>query len=272
MKTLHDHSLIYDKDCPLCAGYTSAFIKTGMLDSQGREAFSNMSEGTTIAIDLERAKDEIALVDRKTGIVTYGIDSMLKVIGHAFPLVKKIGNLSPIHFALKKLYAFISYNRKVIIPSKPSQDDTFECVPKFSYTYRWLYILMTLSITSLILHQYAGLLGDFIPPGNLYRELLIASVQLIAQSLMLFSFKKETIINYLGNMMTISFVGSLLLGLFILINQWFPVHEYMALFWFGMVFSLMLVEHVRRVSILELPKVLTFTWVLYRGIVLLLIL
>ncbi len=32
MKTLENQTLLYDEDCPLCQAYTSAFVKTGILD------------------------------------------------------------------------------------------------------------------------------------------------------------------------------------------------------------------------------------------------
>ena len=44
MKTLSDHTLIYDNDCPLCVGYTNAFLKIKMLDKNGRKAFGKLTE------------------------------------------------------------------------------------------------------------------------------------------------------------------------------------------------------------------------------------
>ena len=43
MKTLENHTLLYDKDCPMCEVYSSTFIKCGMLEKDGRENFSQMS-------------------------------------------------------------------------------------------------------------------------------------------------------------------------------------------------------------------------------------
>jgi predicted DCC family thiol-disulfide oxidoreductase YuxK len=37
MKTLENHTLFYDKDCPMCNIYTARFIKTKMLDANGRK-------------------------------------------------------------------------------------------------------------------------------------------------------------------------------------------------------------------------------------------
>jgi predicted DCC family thiol-disulfide oxidoreductase YuxK len=43
MKTLENHTLLYDEDCSLCKVYTTGFIKTGMLDQNGRQAYSTIS-------------------------------------------------------------------------------------------------------------------------------------------------------------------------------------------------------------------------------------
>jgi hypothetical protein len=39
MEALKDHVLLYDQNCPLCRSYTGLFIKCGMLDGEGREAY-----------------------------------------------------------------------------------------------------------------------------------------------------------------------------------------------------------------------------------------
>ncbi|MFD0862725.1 DCC1-like thiol-disulfide oxidoreductase family protein [Sungkyunkwania multivorans] len=271
MKTLTDHTLIYDKDCPMCVGYTSAFIKTGMLDNNGREAFSEMSSQTQAVLSIEKAADEIALVDRTTGNVLYGIDSMLKVIGNAIPLVAIVGHWRPINFLLKKIYKFISYNRKVIIPNMPRPNNTLQCVPTFNYTYRWLFIIVATIFTGLILNSYGNVLAAFLPTAGLSRELSIASGQIAFQALILQSFSRKTIVNYLGNMTTISLGGSLLLSVYLLFNSFISLTPFIGLLWFGIVFTLMLIEHIRRVKLLGLPSLLTISWVLYRCLVLILI-
>ena len=60
MKTLANHTLLYDEDCPMCNIYTAGFIKTKMLDSAGRKPLIAINESEEIYIDIERAKNEIA--------------------------------------------------------------------------------------------------------------------------------------------------------------------------------------------------------------------
>ncbi|WP_243754712.1 thiol-disulfide oxidoreductase DCC family protein [Flavobacterium jejuense] len=71
MKTLNDHTLLYDEDCPMCNLYTSGFIKVNMLDENGRKPFAKLSKEEQDYIDLDKAKNEIALVDTKNKKVLY---------------------------------------------------------------------------------------------------------------------------------------------------------------------------------------------------------
>ncbi|MFP9113813.1 hypothetical protein ACLI1A_07705 [Flavobacterium sp. RHBU_3] len=85
MKTLRHQTLVYDKDCPLCRAYTAGFVKTGMLDENGRLPYADLNAESCAFVDADRARNEIALIDHKSKTVTYGIDSLLKVLGHSMP-------------------------------------------------------------------------------------------------------------------------------------------------------------------------------------------
>lgn len=271
MKTLENQTLLYDEDCPLCQAYTTGFIKTGMLDKNGKKPFSNLTDEEHTFIDFKRASNEIALVDNKNKTVLYGIDSLLKVIGNSFPWMEKVGNMVPIKYLLKKLYSFISYNRKVIIPNKKVSDAVLQCVPSFNYKYRIIYIVFALLVTALTLYNYSKLIPD-LPVGNFSRELAIAFGQIVFQELFLLKLGSRTLLNYTGNLMTVSLAGSILLTPVLLLNQFIDIPEIIILAWFVLTVLLMFIEHFRRTKILELPKTLCYTWVIYRAIVLLAIL
>ena len=78
--------------------------------------------------------------------------------------------------------------------------------------------------------------------------------------------------NYFGNVMTISLMGSLLLLPLLIINWSVQISETILLTGFGITVLLMFLEHKRRVKLLKLPSYLTYTWVLYRVLILLTIL
>ncbi|MCG9794010.1 DUF393 domain-containing protein [Flavobacterium algicola] len=271
MKTLDNHTLLYDEDCPMCNLYTAGFIKANMLDSQGRKPFVNITTEEEYYIDLERAKNEIALVDKVNQQVYYGIESLLKVIGNSFPWMEKVGNCKPINYFLKKLYKFISYNRKVIVPSKTKVGDQINCIPDFNTKYRLFYIAFATLFTALVLFQYAELIV-FLPRATFVRELLLAVGQIGFQTLFIRKFDKQKQLNYIGNLVTISVIGSLLLLLVLLLNRYFEINDYLIFGWFGLTVNFMIFEHYRRISLLELPKYLTLTWILYRILALVIIL
>ncbi|KRD63975.1 hypothetical protein ASE40_01125 [Flavobacterium sp. Root935] len=271
MKTLENQTLLYDEDCPLCSLYTTGFVKSGMLDENGRKSYCQLSDEEQSFVDLKRAPNEIALINNKTKTVTYGVDSLIKVIGFSFPLIEKIATLKPIHFILKKMYSFVSYNRKVIIPGTVKEENKLECTPDFNYKYRFLFIGFALTITSLVLFGYSNLI-PILPKSNITREIILAFGQIVFQSLFLLKFDKKTIINYAGNLMTVSLMGSLILVPILILNQFINLPEMLVLGWFGITVFIMCAEHFRRVKVLKLPFYLSYTWILYRILALLFIL
>lgn len=271
MKTLENQTLLYDEDCPLCSLYTTGFVKSGMLDENGRKSYCQLSAEEQNFIDLKRATNEIALVDNKTKTVTYGIDSLIKVVGFSFPVIEKIATIKPVHYFLRKMYSFVSYNRKVIIPGNVSEENKLQCIPDFNYKYRFLFIAFALTITSFVLFGYSDLI-PVLPKTNIFREVALAFGQIIFQSLFLFKFDKRTIMNYAGNLMTISLMGSLILLPILILNQFINIPEIVVLGWFGVTVLIMFTEHFRRIKILKLPFYLSYTWILYRILALALIL
>lgn len=270
MKMLENQTLLYDEDCPLCNLYTTGFIKTGMLDQNGRKPYCNISSEEQDFVDVKRAANEIALIDYTTKTTTYGIDSLIKVIGFSFPWIKKILTAKPVYLLLRKLYSFVSYNRKVIIPAQ-TKKDKLECIPDFNFKYRFLFILFAISITTIVLFSYSNLILNF-PKSSATRELILAFGQIVFQVLFLFKFDKKTIVNYSGNLMTVSLAGSLILMPILILSQFIMIPQVIILSWFGAVVLIMFLEHFRRIKLLKLPFFLSFTWILYRIIALFLIL
>lgn len=140
------------------------------------------------------------------------------------------------------------------------------------WTYRIAFLIFTWFVTGFILTAYVELLKELMPVGHAYREYLICGGQIVFQGIIisfLFPAQRWT---YLGNMMTISFAGALLLLPGLLLAQYLilPVIFY-ALYFMG-VAGLMFLEHIRRTRLLKLRNTLTITWVAYRIMILLIIL
>ena len=110
------------------------------------------------------------------------------------------------------------------------------------------------------------------PKANFSRELVLAVGQIGFQYLFIQKLSKQRQLNYIGNLVTVSVMGSLFLFPILFLNQFMILNEYVILAWFGLTVNLMILEHYRRTKILELPKHLTLTWILYRIIALVIIL
>ncbi len=269
MKTLSHYVIIFDNKCPLCKAYTGAFINTDMLDKHGREPYSEISPETCSLVDMDRARNQIALVNKQTGEVLYGIDSLFRIIGNAFPFFAPLFRLKSFRSMMSGVYSFISYNRKVIMPSPVGQDG---CVPDFNLRYRWAYIIFTWLVTSAILTTYSGLLAGVVPPSHFFREFLICGGQLIFQSIALQFISRDKVMTYLGNMMTISFAGGLLLLLIMGIGKLCGViHPVVYTVLFLLTAALMFLEHWRRMGLLGIHWSASVSWVVYRLLVLIII-
>lgn len=269
MKTLKNHFLVFDDGCPLCRTYTHAFIHTGMLDANGREAYQQMNEATCALIDKERARNEIALVNRTTGEVEYGVSGILKVIGENYPVFKPLFRHRAFLFIMTKIYAFISYNRKVIMPGNPH--DT--CNPDLNRAYRWAYLFITWLVTSVILSRYSATLNGMISPGPWFREYVVCGGQIVFQAMVIRLMAKEKTLTYLGNMMTISMAGAFLLAGVLCAGNLFRLEN--PLFYAGAFLAVaggMLFEHIRRVKLIEVTPAMSVSWVVYRLLILILIL
>jgi predicted DCC family thiol-disulfide oxidoreductase YuxK len=266
--------LIYDSTCPLCKVYTKAFVKFNMLNKEGRVSFTELEEQKFIKIvDWDRARNEIPLIDEKEEKVHYGVDALLQILGAKWNFFRWFAKQAVLVFLAKKLYKFVSYNRRIIIPAEHAVCK-YDAAPDFNLKYRVFYLLFAWMLTSLTLTAYSGLLTQFIGSTSLGREFLICGGQIVFQMLLLFAAKKnkESIMEYLGTMMTVSMIGSLLLLPVLLIGSLFTSFApIIFLAWFMLVVCVMLYDHVRRVKLTQSPKWLSVSWIVYRVLVLLVI-
>ena len=269
MKTLKEHTLIYDEECPMCSMYSAALVKSGMMDFKGNQGYNKVVRQGLPNVDWRRARNEIALINHKDNTVTYGAKSIVAILGNNSPAIRWLFRIPLVQHLAEKLYFVLSYNRKVILPGKKSVSPDL-CIPELNYPYRLAYIIATWLFTSVVLVFYSALLSPLIPETNFAREFLIAGCPIIFQGLLVAAIQKNKVIHYLGNMMTISFAGAILLALPLSVSSLID-DKFFYLAWFVLVVGLMFMEHIRRVKILKLPWQVSAGWVLYRVIVLLII-
>lgn len=262
MKTLSNHTLLYDHECPVCAVYTKAFVDHNLLDQEGRKSYQEALATGTCHVDWNRARNEIALVNSTDQTVLYGLDSILYVVTHSLPGLKPMVYNRAVYWFLTKCYRFISYNRKVIAPGN-GIESVNPCVPDVNLRYRWLYLVLAWLVTSVVLVNYARLLSPLVPVTSFTREFIICGGQLVFQGMVVLWLNKKKALPYLGNMMTVSLLGALLLMPALLLKG-LPVDPRYYAGYFMLVVGFMFLEHVRRVKLLGLPVYVSGGWVVYR--------
>ncbi len=157
METLQHKTIIYDPTCPLCAAYTGLFLKTGVLDKNGRLAFSQADEKLLAKLDLKRARHEIPLYDTATGEVLYGLDGLTLIVSRLLPFTAGFVTRPWFKAAVRPLYKFISYNRKVIANS-PTVTEGFDCSPDYHIGWRLALAMVGVAYTGLCIYLFAALL------------------------------------------------------------------------------------------------------------------
>lgn len=263
MKTLHGFIILYDAVCPLCRVYTNAFVQTGMLDKQGRQSYQEMPAACAVHVNHQRAVNEIALVNPVTGEVYYGIESLLKILGHAWPVFRPLFSWGMFIGMMKILYRFISYNRRVFLPvavgtvSEAAQ-------PGFHRGYRAAFLIFSWLLVSIVLHRYGDGLEPVLAKGEWYREPLICGGQLLFQGLFVGAIAPRKIWDYLGNMMVVSLLGAIAL---LLIGLVLRTATAGAIWYAGALLltaGAMFLEHARRCKLLGMGIGYSISWVLYR--------
>jgi len=140
---MKNYTFLYDDACPMCQGYTSVFKRLKLSD---RQAFSKIDVSDVLALNLDRGRHEIPMLDTQTGEVRYGLDAMTMAVGERIPLIRPLVRNRFFLKALKPLYWLITYNRRVIAGTKPPEEG-FDCAPDFHAGWRWVYVVLALATT-----------------------------------------------------------------------------------------------------------------------------
>jgi predicted DCC family thiol-disulfide oxidoreductase YuxK len=265
MKTSSSKAIVYDSTCPMCALYTKGFVKWGMLEPDNRIAFAQLEADTLpFPMDLHRSKHEIPLVDLQGGETLYGLDALVFLLDQKIPFIKRTVQLPPVNTFFRWLYHLVSYNRRVIIPSTPSQQG-LDCTPDFHKSYRQQFIGLAILVSVLITWLFGESVAKYLPPTSFgLKMVLIAGtgwvVQMGIASLYL---KGQQRINYWGHLGVIMILGVLVLlpGIW-LGNLTGHTSLLIPLTSVLLSSSLMLWQHQVRIKHLQLSQAWTLSWFL----------
>lgn len=262
-----NHKLLVDRDCPMCRAYGKAFVKFKLVDEKTIHYYQTVKTSVAKRIDLDRARNEIALHDTNTGHTKYGVDAFIRILAHNKPVLHRLLNFKLIYALLVFLYKFISYNRKVIYPIDSRISCT--CDPELNKKYRAIYITFVAFFTGYLLNSFFFHVNTaFNLAHSPLRELIVCIGQVVWQGAAIYLIFREKFWDYLGNMSTVSLIGGLLLLPVLILNHYLSIHPFALMAAFTVVVGLMFLEHIRRCKLLGVPLTLTVSWVLFRIVVL----
>lgn len=251
MKT-SNHILLYDDYCPLCVWYSGLFVKYKLLDPTNRQPFSTANEKLLSLIDFEKGRNEIPLIDQTNGTVTYGLDALLILLGKSFPFIKKAGNIQPVYWFLRKLYKFISLNRKVIV-AKKCHSGSIDCSPEFNISYRLL--LPVVAVLAVFLSAgsvHHSILSRISFYTASYTQLQIAAalfITIMYASAFLLRFHKA--IECIGQVSVVILIGLLLYWPVLLLNTLITIPGWILFLYIVCIILIMGKEYFRRMRYID---------------------
>ncbi|MFK7784294.1 MAG: DCC1-like thiol-disulfide oxidoreductase family protein [Crocinitomicaceae bacterium] len=266
---LHTNYLLYDENCPLCAWYTRVFVRFGFIQSHSRLSYQEAISDDELSFDRERAKAEIAYV-REGRSTLYGVDSMIDVISMRWKVAAFICRFLPIYGVLQLLYRFISFNRKIIAPAVCN--GACACTPQFNAFWRIVFIAFCGLMTYWLVGSYFNNeLSTFLHYEHFSFEFVLFILQLGLQAIVFKLLKQRGLFTYLGHVAFLSLLGALALGgaeLVLGFVELFGLQSgLLPAFMFGVVVTLMFVEHARRVKLLGLSSWLTISLIVFRMLI-----
>jgi predicted DCC family thiol-disulfide oxidoreductase YuxK len=241
--------LLYDDYCPLCTWYSGLFVKYNLLNAENRVPFSKADVEILSSIDIEKAKDEIPLFDVQTQTTVYGIDALLEILSQKNAAIKSIGNFKPVKWFLKKLYKFISYNRKVIVAKKCSRGN-FDCSPGFNVFYRVLFMVLFFFFNSIMLFPlHANLFHQFSFYHLSFNQLQQAHLTFVTiNCIIASSLKQKQGIEYLGQVNMLALITILLLIPAMITSNLLTGIEWIIVSYFIFLTTFIIKEYLRRMK------------------------
>ncbi|GAB3694244.1 hypothetical protein GCM10027592_14960 [Spirosoma flavus] len=194
----------------MCRLYTKGLVSADKGNCLSRIGNNQLTDKPLLdKLDLQRARHEIPLIDLDGGETLYGIDSLIYAFGQRNKTIEKILSFSWLRPILQKLYAFISFNRRIIITSPPNRWQLLDLQPEFRAGYRLSFIFFVFSLVTILHYVFNGTLEWSV------MALLSGQVGLVALYLWRqkqFSFL-ETLLDYTGHLAMSLLLGGIIMAI-----------------------------------------------------------
>ncbi len=243
--------LIYDTDCPLCRVYTKGLVVAGALPNSARQSNASITDEKLMhQLDPVRSKHEIPLLDLDTGETQYGVDAVLTLLSGTWPRFTRFVRETVLFELARKFYAFISYNRRIIVPATTERWHIMDLTPDFNAVYRSIFLVL---LYAALLVSHLAIVGqvDLLGVGLLAAQVGWASVYIARHSTQT---RLANTLDYVGHLGMSILVGGILKATGAALH----VHELLLA---GS--AVMVWQHVVRLRVMQLPDYLNLPFVAF---------
>lgn len=255
---MKNYKLLIDADCPVCSLIGSEFERNGVVEKNTCMPYQEIDISLKNYVDSWRSKNEVALINLNTYEVFYGIDAFKTIVLYHFPFFRPIFEFKPFLWLFNQIYLLIAFNRRVIFFSNTKPIDE-KYKPSLNLKYRIFYIFLANIVFACLM---------YVVFNQFYTIKFIALFIIITgafayQYFIAKMLKQNNIWEYLGNLATIVFFGSLLLIPLIIIEKISELPKWA--YGLNIIFSVIiaLILHNHRCEILEITKKTTWFLFLY---------
>ena len=207
--------IIYDESCPMCRVYTKGLVAMDTTGNLTRLASNHVTDSALLnRLDRQRAKHEIPMIDLDGEETRYGIDTWAYAAGRRSERITKLLLLPWLNRFLRGLYAFVSYNRRIIITAAPGRWQLLDLQPEFRLGYRLAFVAL---ILALIGGLHYATVGSFSPAvfALLTGQMGLVSVYLLVTKQAPFL---ETLLDYVGHFGMSLLVGGWVVAISLALN------------------------------------------------------
>jgi len=261
MKFLKDKLVVYDSDCPMCSGMKEQALRFGVIAEGDYTSYRDLPAEYSAAVDPDRFRDEMALVDRSGGQTVYGSEGLMQVFSTRYPLLEPLFGVPSLRSILTALYKIVAPNRYVL--STPRKEEpTCACLAAGSRSDRLKYIVLGLLFTSAMTILFAWRID---PGGTTDWPILVVAiasgwfVYLLVAAVVL----RRIFLEFASHMVSVMWRGTLPLLPVILVSLFtssililLPLAVISIIASFGYMYS----QHERRRSALCLKPRWTLLW------------
>jgi hypothetical protein len=248
--------IIYDNHCGICSTGAKAFTRLGVLNDEATMKLSDVEKNALACnVNPQQACDEMAVVNKQTSDVSYGVDAYALLVAERSPFFGKVFQNKWIKKMLRPCYKFIASNRRIVAPLKTGAEI---CQPRLHKGHRLLLIVFMAVFSAVITFQKGELLEHTALFGflNGFKLLQVTGVGWILTG---FLYRQNDKWDYWGHLAIIAGCAIFIQSLALIGYHYFP-HVAWILGSMGVSDILMVVMHYKRMKKLDKPQSHTLRW------------